>query len=172
MKHHQSTIGKNDEWLTPIEIIKSLGVFDLDPCICERAWKDGYYENTIKNALYSGGLESRWLSGERVWMNPPFNRYERHKWMAKMANHNNGIMLVPAACETEAFYNYVWGKASGILFLKGRPHFHYADGVKASANSGCTICLVSYGLENLTSLQKSALGFVIDISNQINNSTP
>lgn len=32
---HEATLGKNNEWLTPPEIIKSLGEFDLDPCAPE-----------------------------------------------------------------------------------------------------------------------------------------
>lgn len=161
MKTHQRTIGKNDEWLTPIEIIKPLGVFDVDPCTCESAWKNGYYGDCIKVAYWNNGLELRFLPSDRVFMNPPFNRYERPKWMRKMAEHNNGVMLVPAACETDAFYQYVWGKASAICFLKGRPHFYYADGRRAKANSGCTICLVAYGEDNALSLQQSRLGYTI-----------
>lgn len=159
MKKHQRTIGKNDEWLTPPEIISKLGFFDLDPATCDEAWKNSYYfennEPLIKEGWSLLGLELTWFG--RVWLNPPFNRYERPKWMAKMAEHNNGIMLVPAACETEPFFNHVWGKASGILFLKGRPHFHYRDGSRAKANSGCTICLISYGAENARVLRDSKI---------------
>lgn len=160
MKQHQKTIGKNQEWLTPPEIISSLGHFDLDPC---DAINSPFV--TAEKTYVKYGLENEW-SG-RVWLNPPFDRRERSKWMKKMSEHNDGIMLVPAACETEAFYKYVWGKASGVLFLKGRPHFHYIDGSRAKANSGCTICLVAYGKDNLIALQNSKLGIVIK-TNQTN----
>lgn len=162
MKAHQRTEGKNDEWLTPMPIIQALGSFDLDPASCEWAFSNNYYGTSIRAAHFLEGLEQEWYG--RVWLNPPFNRYERPEWMAKMADHNNGIMLIPAACETDAFYNFVWPKASGILFLKGRPHFHYADGTRAKANSGCTICLVSYGSENLEALYKSNLGKVLPLN--------
>lgn len=158
MKKHQSTIGKSDEYCTPPEIIKALGgweSFDLDPADARTS-----AFRTARNRFCEGGLESEWFG--RVWLNPPFNRYQRPKWMAKMAEHNNGIMLVPAACETDAFYKYVWGKASGILFLKGRPHFYKITGERYRANSGCTICLVSYGDENLLSLQNSGLGVTVN----------
>ena len=164
MKAHQQTVGKNQEWLTPIEIITALGVFDLDPCTCKKAWRNGYYGDQIIKSIYKGGLEATWK--DRVWLNPPFDRRERPVWMKKMAEHNNGIMLIPAACETDAFYKYVWNKASGVMFLKGRPHFHYADGTRAVANSGCTICLVSYGQINLQAMIDSELGVVT--SNFIN----
>ena len=150
MKTHQNTIGKNQEWLTPPEIIEALGVFDLDPC---DARKSPF--KTANNVFWKHGLDLEWDG--RVWCNPPFDRRERPKWMQKMATHGNGIMLIPAACETEAFFKYVWDNATGILFLKGRPHFHYIDGSRAKANSGCTICLVAYGYNNAKILKRSKI---------------
>jgi hypothetical protein len=157
MKQHQRTTGKNDEWLTPPEIIAPLGVFDLDPADAV----DSPFK-TAKASYTSEGLIKEWFG--RVWLNPPFNRYQRPEWMRRMAEHGNGIMLIPAACETEAFYKYVWNTASGILFLKGRPHFHYIDGSRAKANSGCTICLVAYGEENYQYLLSSDLGKTIRLT--------
>lgn len=156
MKKHQTTTGITDEWLTPPEILSALGSFDLDPAsmVCS-PWKTANTHYTIRD----NGLEKEWFG--RVWLNPPFNRYSRPLWMKRMSEHNNGIMLIPAACETEAFYDYVWGKASGVLMLKGRPYFYRPDGTKANANSGCTICLCAYGDENLKSLIKSGLGVVV-----------
>lgn len=155
MKQHQKTIGGNDEWLTPPNIIKSLGNygFDLDPCApVNSPFKTARTQWNIKD----DGLSKSWFG--RVWCNPPFNRYHREKWMERMAEHNNGILLIPAALETENAYKYVWDKCTGILFLQGRPHFHYVNGTRAKANSGCTICLVSYGKFNLDCLMLSGLG--------------
>ena len=82
MKTHQKTVGKSDEWLTPPEIIKALGEFDLDPA-------DAFYtpfktaKKSIVKYLKYDGLIDPW-SG-RIWLNPPFNRYERPKWMKKMS---------------------------------------------------------------------------------------
>lgn len=151
MKAHQRTEGLNDEWITPPEISKNLRKFDLDPCAAI-----GSPYKLAKNQYFSRGLESTW-SG-RVWLNPPFNRYERPKWMEKMANHANGIMLIPAATETMAFYRYVWKGATAVCFLKGRPHFHYVDGTRAKANCGCSIVLVAYGEENAVILDAAGLG--------------
>jgi hypothetical protein len=154
MKAHQQTIGKNDEWLTPPEIMEVLGAFDLDPCApVDRPWDTAKAHYTILD----DGLRQPWHG--RVWLNPPFNRRERGKWMKRMAEHNNGIMLVPAACETKHFADYVWGKCAGVLMLDKRPHFHCVDGARAGANSGCTICLVAYGQDNLGVLKRSGLGF-------------
>jgi len=156
MKQHQSTLGKSDEWITPPYIIKSLGDFDLDPCNCiNPPFK------TAKNSytILDDGLNRDWYG--RVWLNPPFNRKIRPLWMEKMSIHNNGIMLIPAACETKPFKEFVFSNCSGILMLDHRPHFLYSNGMKAKANSGCTICLVAYGENNLESLIKSGLGQVL-----------
>lgn len=55
----------------------------------------------------------------------------------------------------------VWGAADGVLFIRGRPHFHYVDGTRARFNSGAPIALVAYGRENLDALCNSGLGFVV-----------
>ena len=158
MKAHQKTIGLNDEWLTPPEIIQALGDFDLDPCAPSvRPW------STARRhiALPADGLNSKWEG--RVWLNPPFNRYIRPLWMQKMAEHGQGIMLIPAATETEAFHAHVWERANSVLFMRGRPHFHFIDGTRADANSGTAIVLVSYSDVDTDVLQKSGLGKVVMI---------
>jgi len=157
LKIHQKQIGKSDEWLTPKEILNELGIFDLDPCSpIVRPWDTAKLHLTIED----NGLLRNW-GNKRVWLNPPFNKKLRDKWMAKMAKHNNGIMLVPAACETKAFRNYVWGKCSGILMLSNRPYFHYQNGEKSKYNSGCTICLIAYGDRNFEALLGSNLGICL-----------
>ena len=155
MKHHQRTEGKNDEWLTPPEILRSLGEFYLDPCAPSRPpWVMADYIYRLSSG--EDGLKLPWFN--RVWCNPPFNRYVRPKWMAKMAVHGNGIMLIPAATETRAFFDYVWSRADAVCFVRNRPHFHYVDGRRASFNSGTAIALVAYGAANVLALQKSGLG--------------
>ena len=154
---HQSATMKNDEWLTPPEILAPLGQFDLDPCApAVRPWDTA--EKHFSAA--DGGLEQPWIG--RVWCNPPFGR-EAIKWLRKMAEHGNGIALIPARTETAMFYETVWGKADGVLFIKGRPHFHYVDGRRAPFNSGAPICLVAYGVNNLEILKRSKLGVVVNL---------
>ena len=145
MKQHQSPEGKSDDWITPEWILAPLGAFDLDPC--------PYPWNGVD------GLELEWEG--RVWLNPPFNRYERPKWMRKMQQHGNGIMLIPAATETKAFYDHVWRHADAVCFIKGRPHFNRKDGRPAKYNCGTAICLVAYGKFNAVVLRKANLGWTI-----------
>jgi len=152
---HQSARMKTDEWLTPPEIIKALGAFDLDPCSpVDRPWDTAACHLTVED----DGLSVAWFG--RVWCNPPFGR-EAVKWLRRMAEHGNGIALIPARTETAMFYETVWGAASGVLFLKSRPHFHYVSGDRAPFNSGAPICLVAYGHKNLEVLKASGLGVVV-----------
>jgi len=48
-----------------------------------------------------------------------------------------------------------------VLFLRGRPHFHYADGTRAAANSGAPIALVAYGAEDARILESCGLGVCV-----------
>ena len=155
LSSHQSARMKNDEWLTPPEILAALGRFDLDPCApVNRPWATADKHYTI----HDNGLAMPWHG--RVWCNPPFGR-EAAAWLARMAEHGNGVALIPARTETAMFYASVWGAADGVLFIKGRPHFHYVDGRRAAFNSGAPIALVAYGRENLNALCDSGLGFVV-----------
>jgi hypothetical protein len=154
---HQSARMKNDEWLTPPEIVKALGHFDLDPCApIVRPWETAARHFTVED----DGLVQPWHG--RVWCNPPFGR-EAVKWLRRMAAHGNGVALIPARTETAMFYETVWGAADAVLFMQGRPHFHYVDGRRAAANSGAPICLVAYGCSNVVMLERSRLGVVLPI---------
>ncbi|MGH8432526.1 MAG: DNA N-6-adenine-methyltransferase, partial [Solimonas sp.] len=94
---HQSARMKNDEWLTPPDILSRLGVFDMDPCApVVRPWDTARRHYTIQD----NGLAQVWAG--RVWCNPPFGR-EAVKWLRRMAEHGDGIALIPARTETAMF---------------------------------------------------------------------
>lgn len=155
MSSHQSARMKNDEWLTPPEILRALGPFDLDPCSpINRPWATASEHYTVAD----NGLGNPWFG--RVWCNPPFGR-EAINWLDRMKAHGNGVALIPARTETTMFYQTVWGHADAVCFLRGRPHFHYVDGRRAPFNSGAPIALVAYGAANKDALQDSGLGFVV-----------
>jgi len=151
LSSHQSARMKNDEWLTPPEILAKLGPFDLDPCAPEvRPWAPARHHFTKS----MDGLSMLWHG--RVWLNPPFGR-KADAWMEKMAAHGDGIALLAARTETAMFFECVWRVAHAILFLKGRPHFHYITGERAAANSGAPICLIAFGAENAAKLKACGL---------------
>jgi hypothetical protein len=149
---------KSDVWLTPPEILKSLGSFDLDPCApAVRPWDTAARHISLPD----DGLQVAWNG--RVWCNPPFGA-EAARWLAKLAKHGNGIALIPARTETRMFFDNVWEgehRAHAVCFLRKRPHFHLPDGTRAPFNSGAPICLVAYGRVNAMCLWGSGLGVTV-----------
>lgn len=150
---HQSAAMKNDEWLTPPEVLAALGRFDLYPCSPldeARPWPtaDRHFSKA------DNGLSREWAG--RVWLNPPYGR-EASQWLARLADHGNGVALIFARTETDMFFRHVWDKADAILFLRGRPHFYCVTGEKAKANSGAPSCLIAYGAENMERLRDCGL---------------
>ena len=149
--HQKPHRGATDVWLTPPEILAAVGPFDLDPCApLNRPWDMASEHLTIED----DGLSIPWHGF--VWCNPPFGP-EADKWLQRMAEHGNGIALVPARTETRWFVSNVWESADAVLFLHGRPHFHHADGTRGKANSGAPICLIAYGLHAVGVLAECGL---------------
>lgn len=147
MSGHTNPVMLKDEWLTPLSILKPLGVFDLDPCApINRPWDTAKKHYTI----YDDGLSQPWKG--RVWCNPPYGR-EARKWLSRLAEHGDGIALMFARTETEMFFSQVWGKAQGLLFIEGRLYFHHIDGTAAKSNSGAPSVLVAYGNNNANILE-------------------
>ena len=146
---HARTVG-NDSWITPKPIIEALGPFDLDPCQCDcQPWKCAAFSYTKRE----DGLSQDWTG--RVWLNPPYS--EVWQWMERLAAHGHGTALIFARTETAGFVREVWGKASAVLFLHGRLHFHHPDGTRAKGNSGGPSVLVAYGQRDAEKLQQSGL---------------
>ena len=79
---------KNDDLRTPAYIYKALGRIDLDPC----AGADTNI-GIINYALERNedGLSLEWQG--LVFCNPPFS--EKEKWIDKMIQHGDGILLLP-----------------------------------------------------------------------------
>jgi len=139
MGSHQSANMKKEDWLTPPEILKALGQFDLDPCASmQRPWNTAKTHYTTED----DGLWQEWFG--RVWCNPPYGR-KTGKWLARLAKHGQGTALIFARTETEMFVTEVWEKATAVLFIYGRLHFHHIDGTRAKANAGAPSILVAYG---------------------------
>lgn len=149
MGSHQSARAKSVVWLTPPHILEALGTFDLDPCGAE-----GWATATRCIVPPEDGLTAEW-SG-RVWLNPPYGN-EVWKWLCKLAQHGRGTALIFARTETAGFVREVWEKATALLFLHGRLHFHYPDGSRASANAGAPSVLVAYGWEDAAALKSASL---------------
>jgi hypothetical protein len=156
--HQRAHRGQTDTWLTPLELIWKLGEFDLDPC-CPPVmpWSTAkvmYHEKV-------DGLACPWFG--RVWMNPPYGP-ATGEWLQKLAAHGTGTALIFARTETEMFHEWVWGKATALLFLKGRLHFHREDGTRAKTNAGGPSVLAAYGDKDAMALRLADLtGFFVPL---------
>lgn len=157
---NEQTVAKTEVWLTPPEIVRALGEFDLDPCSEEiMPWQLTKHKFTIKD----DGLVQQWFG--RVFMNPPYGP-KLDKFLHKLAEHGNGIALVFARTETRAFFRNVWPRANAIMFLKGRVRFYRPDGTQGQS-SGSPSCLIAYGENNVKALYDSGLeGYIVRLDNE------
>lgn len=136
-----------DEWLTPPSLLDRLGPFDLDPCSpIDRPWDTAARHLTV----LEDGLAQDW-SG-RVWLNPPYGD-QLASWLSRLARHGDGIALVFARTETDAFQLWVWPRADAVLFLAGRINFCRPDGEAADNNAGAPSVLIAYGERNVSALE-------------------
>ncbi len=152
MSSHQSTAAQTDEWLTPPEIIKALGPFDLDPCApvpARRPWPTAakHYD------LHDNGLLKPWNG--RVWCNPPYG-LNIGKWLGRCAEHKDALVLIFARVETDAWHKHIWNQADAVFFFRGRIAFHQApDGRKARFTGGAPSALIAYGQNNFGALWRA-----------------
>ena len=148
-KNFNTNIDNHDEWLTPPSLCTALGEFDLDPCQPINPpfvhAKNGY--NILDN-----GLIQTWEG--RVWCNPPYGR-ETFKWLARLADHGNGISLIFSRTETIGFHAQIWDRADAVFFFKGRLKFYFVDGTEAKAAANAPSCLVAYGQNNVNSIREA-----------------
>ena len=138
------------EWLTPPDLVKKLGSFDLDPCTpINPPFVHAIHNYNIKD----NGLIKEWFG--RVYMNPPYGK-GMEKWIEKLKYHNNGIALIFARTETKCFFNHIWNDADGVLFVKGRIKFYNLEG-KQLGTPGSPSVFIAYGKENAYSLENSGI---------------
>jgi hypothetical protein len=152
--YEQPNCGLSDEWITPRYLLDALGPFDLDPCASVNRQWDTARRHYIES---ENGLAQRWRG--RVWLNPPYGD-QIGGWMRKLADHGDGIALVFARTDAAWFFDTVWERASGALFLRGRIPFFNPDGVTVRTATAPSV-LVSYDRggagRNSDSLKESGL---------------
>jgi site-specific DNA-methyltransferase (adenine-specific) len=128
---------KND-WETPDHLFQELNIefgFTLDAAANRYNHKCDDYFTPDNDAL------SKDWNG-RVWLNPPYGRYNTGIWMKKaweeaQTNAEIVVCLVPSRTDTKWFHDYVWDVKKNTWkdgvegrFIKGRLKF---KGAKDSA---------------------------------------
>lgn len=143
---HQATRGLTDDWITPKHILNVLGEFDLDPCASiTQPWPTAKTQYTIMD----NGLLLPWQG--RIWLNPPYAS-DGAIWIMRLAQHGDGVALIFARTETDAWFRWIWNEAHSVLFLHGRLHFHRPNGERSKHNAGAPSALVAYGTRNARTL--------------------
>jgi hypothetical protein len=138
------------EWLTPPDLVKKLGVFDLDPCSPINA---PFYHAKHNFNMNDNGLTKDWFG--RVYLNPPYGR-GMELWLEKLKFHGNGIALIFARTETKCFFDHVWNNADAVLFVKGRIKFYHITGIQGGT-PGAPSVFIAYGIENALALKNSRI---------------
>ena len=121
-------------WETPQDFFNELHEkyeFTLDAAATdENAKLPNYY--TIED----DALKQKWEG--RVFVNPPYGREIKH-WVEKaykesLEPYNECVvMLIPSRTDTIYWHEYIFGKARGIDFLKGRLKFEINGEAKDAA---------------------------------------
>lgn len=150
-QQHDGDVGKN-EWITPPEIPKALGHFDLDPCApINPPWAHADKQYNIND----DGLALPWFG--RVWLNPPYDSKAIDYWMQRMADHNNGIALLFNRSDRNTFHDLIYPHADSMLLLKQRITFYHVDGTRAKANGGAPNVFFAYNELNSDAISDSGL---------------
>lgn len=144
---------ENDEWYTPVEIIRSLGDFDLDPASSPEAFGLNQSARKIYTAQ-DNGLIQPWQG--RVWLNPPYSNPLLQDFLKKMAVHNRGIALVFSKIEAKWFHDIVFKYATAVKFLYDRVQFFKPDGTKGTQPRNGSM-LVAYGMADAEILSKNKI---------------
>lgn len=148
MKNFNVNTANNDQWLTPPEILRVLGPFDLDPAApVVRPWDMAVRHYT----KLDDGMAQPWEG--RIWLNPPYGR-ETFRWLARLAEHGSGLALIFARTETVGFHEQIWAKAHATFFFRGRLRFHQVSGERGGT-ANAPSCLVSYSASDTARLQSA-----------------
>ena len=137
-RHDRNLEHGKEEWLTPPNIIRTFGPFDLDPCApVKRPWATADNHFTIED----DGLTKKWQG--LVWCNPPYGP-KTGDWLARCAAHGNCLVLVFARTDTRWFQNHVWPHAASLFFIAGRLSFCHVNG-DPGGTAGAPSVLIAYG---------------------------
>lgn len=131
-----------DTWLTPPSLLQQLGPFDLDPCTPPvMPWETASKRYTKDD----DGLTKPW-SGY-VWLNPPFSNVR--PWIERLAEHDNGIALVPASTGCRYWQETIFKRSAAWLFVAKRIRFMTATGESGKFASGFYVAIVAFGRHGL-----------------------
>ena len=124
---------KDNEYYTPLSVVRYFGEFDYDPAtVPQKAAELGIpHYDTIE----TDGLAQDWTKYRRIWINPPFTR--KHEFLAKAVEtyriaKNEIYVLFPIEfLTTRRFYEVCGG--GRIYVPSGRINFQSGLGKKGKS---------------------------------------
>lgn len=168
---HPSAKPGTVEWLTPPWLLKLLTdtmgrAYRMDPCACiAQPW--GTAERMLTRV--DNGLIAQWAGA--VFLNPPYTTHQIDKWLDRLAVHGDGMAVIFARTETDAFFEHVWNRAAAVRFLRGRINFHFGErwqdpktgkwyeiGDESPHNAGGPTVLCAYGQDQMDVLAAAEIG--------------
>ena len=142
---------KNDKLQTPYWVYSEFGKVDLDPCAGERT-SIGVDNFAIERG--QDGLILDWFGF--VYCNPPFSQKE--KWIEKMINHGNGILMLPER-GSAPWFGPLAVEAGKYWVMGEKINF---DGGSSSNNIGSALFL--FGDDAVQRITESKLsGHLVDV---------
>jgi hypothetical protein len=150
--HERRTKASSDEWYTPPDLFDALRLtFALDPAA--PAGGVPWIPARRHFCRDEDGLTQPWRG--RVWLNPPYGR-QTGRWLARLADHGDGLALVFARTDT-AWFQRIAAEASALCFIGGRLRFHRPDGTPGDTAPSPSL-LVAFGLPCALGLAEAGLG--------------
>jgi hypothetical protein len=151
--------GESNEWYTPRRIFNATDCFfDLDAAApVDRT----HCCVPADHFITSRSLEVPWYGF--TWLNPPFGkRGDKIDWVAKMAAHGNGVMLLPDRSST-SWWQSAAAWSSAQLFVEGKIKFvNHLGRVGNSPSVGTTLfAFGGRGVDALLRAEKNKLGIVL-----------
>lgn len=131
------------DWATPPEVVEPLQAFkpiDLDPC--SNAYS--IVPARVSISPPDDGLAVAWHEYEHTYVNPQYD--QQSPWLLKCAierilfDADTITALIPAAVETAAFVDYVFGTADAVAFWKKRLRFIGPEGAISGNTLPSTLC--------------------------------
>jgi hypothetical protein len=154
---HESTHAATVEWWTPKWLLDRIGIESYSMDVCSPG---GHLTNIPADThltILEDGLATPWFG--TVWCNPPYGK-ETATWMAKLADHGDGIALVFPRPDTK-WFQAALAKATVVCFVAGRIPF--IDGrlgqVKGSPGAGSA--LFAFGETAAQAVLQSGLGVCV-----------
>ena len=155
MAEFEQNKNRSDEWYTPPEVFKALGIkFNLDPCSPgKRHWVPAKHVYTKRD----NGLKKPWRGS--VFVNPPFGeRFGQVPWIEKFIQHGNGILLV-RAYTSSSWWHDLMPEMEAIAFPRGKTKFIKPNG-EVGRSPGHGVALAAIGKRHVNALTRSNIGMV------------